>query len=392
MPRVRYQYHAPNALYYAFPARLCSNAIQGSLDFGGGGNKIWQTDGTNGFRYLRFSKAEWKAAAWSTAVLPGPPSLNAIERRWRWNTFKVACRKGFYHVPAHYLARTPVQVLAETTEKAVLSYTVGSTFTAALAEGMSALHGAPSGFMHLNAFVANGGALAYRWDNRRPDYVSNLGGGGVYQLWEAKGSGGGLDNANHLTTGDNYGGATGMLTGAMVQLYNITQVGGVAPNARIGVMARGYNSGEWRMHVSDPGQTVDKSAAPEQQDLYFVALYRAWLAEFAARSKEVETVQAAGQSFRVLREGGEGAFGLDERIFAAFQQHAPQVLAGERPGKPSEPGGLTEALRSFLSKGYKNDPRDETRYVNSNGLLVLLGEHDGVGTGSSSSSSLGVGG
>ncbi len=370
MPRIAYFYHAPGTLLNVF-GQSCVGGIQDTFDFTASGNfKVWQHDGVANFDYVDLAPAALFALTQLVGVFPGPPALDQTESDWRWNSFLVACAVGGYNAPAGYLSRSAVQVLAETSEKAQIAFTVGSVFTAAACELAALRHGNPSNFMHFNRFF---GLITTRWNNQRPDYISRFGGVGAYQLWEAKGSGGGTDNGGNLTTGQTYGGQNGMLTDAMWQVWNINTVNLNLPNARVGVMAQGYNDGTWRMRVADPSSIEGGGDDPEESDAMFIAFYRPWLEALDVAGKSAKSLDYAGNSFLAVAKPSGEWVGLDQRIVDVFGKLAPEVAGGSSQTS-SKPGALTEALLDVLAKPYTQDKKQPTGYVTTNGLFAEVAD------------------
>ncbi len=383
MPNIPYNYHpAGGPGLVARPAGCAGAPAEGALDIITAAPKVYAAVG--GVNMVAATWAQLQAATLTTRVGPAAGWLFVREQNWRINSFRVACQMGGFGLPGQ-LTRSQVQHHAETSEKAQLSYVAGATFAALLADRVAGLVGGPANFMHLNVFVGAGGAVTYvAAGGAQPDYVSRFGAAGPFQVWEAKGSGGGVVGG-FLTTGAAAVGAAagtgGRLNEALLQLNNVATVGAAAaaPDAKIACMARGYNTGAWQMHVSDPG-TVSGGLgdSPEESDALFKAYYRGWLGTlrlFEGR-KATTTRSFAGQDFFCFPlAASDSLVGVDARLVEIFQKLSPSTIDPSQTDPKVSAGKLSEALLDVLEKpGYSGAGKSETEAVNSNGLYTLLSD------------------
>ena len=347
MPNIEYQYRSLNNIGFAVAGgvNLCGGGggLQGVL--AGFGNPIVAT------------WAQLTNAAMVSAVLPGPAWLNVREANWRQNAIRAASR-----MLGTYLVRTPVQHLADPSDKAGLAQAMGTTMTCFLAD--QAAGGFPANMINLSRFViVNPGAVVFG-GLQRPDYISQIGGGGPYQIWESKGSGG---NWTPLG-GPQTGAASGpVLQQAIAQCVAVNTVFGGAPNARVGCMAQGRNNNRWRMVVSDPSDTVSWQPAPADQDATFATYYEPLIEMIDYLQPDPKAIQFGSRTFDVAQLSPDIAIGIDVGILDA--------LAGYSPGT-WEAGKLTGNVLHAIGKGYAEDnsSKNELEYVNGNGFYVRVSE------------------
>ena len=301
--------------------------------------------------------AQLMNAAMVSAVQPGPAWLNVREANWRQNAMRSASR-----VLGTYFVKTPVQYLADPSDKAGLAQAMGTTYTCFLAD--RAAGGLPANMVNLSRFVIlNPGAVVFA-GAQRPDYISQIGGGGPYQIWESKGSGGNWT----LAGGPQTGAASGpVLQQAIVQCVAVNTVFGGAPNARVGCMAQGRNNNRWRMVVSDPSTTDTWQPDPEDQDATFVTYYESLIEMIDHLQPDPKTIQFGTRTFDVAQLSPDIVIGIDVAVQEAF--------AGYAPGK-WEAGKLTDNIRQAIGDGYAQDnsPKNELEYVNGNGFYVRVSE------------------
>lgn len=381
MPGIVYNYHlAGGPGLVARPAGCAGGAVEGAIDILTAAPKVYV--GAFGGNAIVGTWPQFQLATLTTRVGPGVGWLFVREQNWRINSFRVACQQGGFGLVGQ-LTRSQVQQDAETTEKTQLAYSMGSTFTALLAERVAGVLGGPANFMHLNVFTGGGGALALVVPGgQRPDYVSRIGGVGPYQVWEAKGSGGGVAGGLLTTGAAAVGpalGTGGQLNAALIQLNNVATVGAAAaaPDAMVACMARGYNTGAWEMHVSDPSSISGSyKDSPEENDALFRAYYGVWLRTlmFFESRKQFATRTFAEQEFYGFPlTASDSLVGIDARLVKIFMQLSPSTLDPKQKGKDATPGELSDALLDVLRKpGYSGGDKSETQAVNSNGLFTLM--------------------
>lgn len=343
MPNIEYGYRTLTNIGFPVPPgfNLCGGVggLQGVL--AGIGNPI---------------AATWPQllnSALVSAILPGPAWLNVREANWRGNALRTASR-----MLGGWLVKTPVQYQADPSDKAALAEAMGTTFTCFLADHVAG--GFPANMIHLSRFeIMNPGAVVFATP-QRPDYISQIGGAGPYQIWEAKGSGGNWTAIG----GPQTGAASGpVLRTAILQSDSVTTVYGGAPNAKVGCMAQGRNTNRWRMAVSDPSSTKRWDPAPADQDATFVTYYEPLIEMIDYLQPDPKRITFGSRTLDIAQLSKDVIVGIDVAILDAFANYS----SGTWP-----PGKLSDLIRQAIGSGYAKDnsPKNVLQYLNGNGIYT----------------------
>ncbi len=331
MPNINYQYNTLVAIGFAplpVPPILCQPAQQGAL-----------------IGLAPQIAATWPQlhnAAMTTAALAGPGYLNNRETLWRINGFRTASRMlggGNLRVTPNYLACDP-------TEKAQLSYLLGSTLCCLVAERTAVALGGvgnnPANLMHYSRFILQLIAPVMIVGGGRPDYISQI--GGTFQVWEAKG----------IANGGN-----AVLRRALNQAQNVLIIGPGQPASYIAVLTHLDPNNNWRIRVADPpGQQDEKPHDASEQGKLYRAYYEPWV-EMIKTSNPTE--EKKGNKIFVTFEliHNDMFVGLDQEIYSIFMK------------SEDDPLQLYEKIAGILKNNYKLQDDEET-YVNTNGLYCRL--------------------
>lgn len=296
-------------------------------------------------------------AALVSAILPGPAWLNVREANWRGNAMRTASR-----MLGGFLVKTPVQYQADPSDKAALAEAMGMTMSCFLSDQVAG--GLPANMIHLSRFVImNPGAVVFA-NALRPDYISQHGGAGPYQIWEAKGSGGNWTALGGPQTG---AASAPVLRAAITQCASVTTVFGVAPNARVGCMAQGRNNNRWRMVVSDPPGDSDSSPDPAHQDATFVTYYAPLIEMIDYLQPDPKRITFGSRTIDIAQLSSDVFIGIDVGILDAFANYSPDTW-------PS--GKLSDLIREAIGQGYAKDnsSKDELAFLNGNGIYTELSQ------------------
>lgn len=301
--------------------------------------------------------AQLNGAALVSAILPGPVWLNVREANWRGNAMRTASR-----MLGGMLVKTPVQYLADPSDKAALAEAMGTTMACFLSDHVAG--GLPANVIHMSRFVAmNPGAVVFG-PALRPDYISQHGGAGPYQIWEAKGSGGNWTAAG----GPQTGAASGpVLRTAILQCQAVVSVFGGPPNAMVGCMAQGRNNNNWRMVVSDPPKGGGWNPNPADQDATFVTYYEPLIEMIDYLQPQPKHITFGSRTLDVAQLSSDVVIGIDKAILDAFANYSPDTWP---------PGQLSDRIRKAIGSGYAKDnsPKNDLEFLNGNGIYTGLSQ------------------
>ncbi|MFH1803713.1 MAG: hypothetical protein ABID63_02360 [Pseudomonadota bacterium] len=287
-----------------------------------------------------------------SAILPGPVWLNVREANWRQNAMRTASR-----MLGGYLVKTPVQYHADPSDKAALAEAMGTTMTCFISDHVAG--GFPANMIHLSRFeIMNPGAVVFG-AAARPDYISQIGGVGPYQIWEAKGSGG-----NWTALGPQTGAASGpVLRTAIQQCVSVATVFGGVPDACVGCMAQGRNTNRWRMVISDPSSSKSWTPDPAYQDATFVTYYEPLIEMIDYLQPDPQRITFGSRTIDIAQLSSDVVIGIDVAILDAFANYSPNSWP---------PGKLSDLIRQAIGPGYAKDnsPKNELEYLNGNGIYT----------------------
>jgi hypothetical protein len=107
------------------------------------------------------------------------------------------------------------------------------------------------------------------------------------------------------------------------------------------------------------------TAQPNKNDLdkFYIAYYEPFL-KLIEQSRTPLTLSYGSKTYlATYLASSEMYVGVDSEICEIFQQNQQT---------PLQPGGLAQSIEAILRKGYTNSVKDESRFVNPNGIYTQI--------------------